>query len=142
MNEMPNDLNEVPGKLSGGGGVNNLMRQSSQLDIQQQNDYDISIVVNNINGDDDALQIICDEQRLSQVILNLLARLLKIMSSHSMIEIHIGFNKEEMKLSIELRMSTAGIARDDIQNIVDEFSCVKKQKRLDQGGKGIAFLIS
>ena len=139
---MPNDLNEVPGKLSGGGGVNNLMRQSSQLDIQLMNDYDISIVVNNINGDDDALQIICDEQRLSQVILNLLARLLKIMSSHSMIEIHIGFNKEEMKLSIELRMSTAGIPRDDIQNIMDEFTCVKKQKRLDQGGKGIAFLIS
>ena len=47
-----------------------------------------------------------------------------------------------MKLSIELRMSTAGILGDDVQSMIDEFNYVKRLKRLDKGGKGIAFLIS
>ena len=47
-----------------------------------------------------------------------------------------------MKLSIELRMSTVEIQGDDVQKMIDEFNYVKRLKRLDKGGKGIAFLIS
>ena len=71
-----------------------------------------------------------------------MARILKTLKTDSRIEISFGFSQAEMRLSLEIRMLTDDIPEGEISNMIDEFNNVSRTKRLDKGGKGIAFLIS
>ena len=60
--------------------------------------------------------VICDEQRVTQVFLNLLSRILKI-SRLCQIQVVINFDRFKNNLSIDIRESGAGIVFQEVEII-------------------------
>jgi hypothetical protein len=109
----------------------------SQLNIDFKNDLDITLIV----GPNVPKLIICDEQRVSQVFLNLLARILTI-SRLSQIQVVINYDRFRDFLSIDINESGTGIIFSEIYIIQKEFKHVKENMRLTDAGEGLAFLFS
>ena len=85
--------------------------------------------------------VICDEQRVTQVFLNLLSRILKI-SRLCQIQVVINFDRFKNNLSIDIRESGAGIVFQEVEIIQNEFKYIKEQKKPTEQGEGLAFLFS
>jgi two-component system, OmpR family, phosphate regulon sensor histidine kinase PhoR len=87
----------------------------------------------------DKTQVFGDEERLKQVIVNLIDNAIKYSNENG--EIIIGMKKEEKEVIISVSDNGVGIPKNDLPRIFERFYRVDKTRSRDMGGSGLGLSI-
>lgn len=109
--------------------VNELSGLSARLNVEIKIESDIS----------DKIRVFGDEERLKQVMVNLIDNAIKYASENG--EIIIGIKGGEKDVAISVSDNGIGIPKDDLPRIFERFYRVDKTRSRDMGGSGLGLSI-
>jgi two-component system phosphate regulon sensor histidine kinase PhoR len=90
-------------------------------------------------ADSDRLMVIADQQRIYQVVLNLVSNAIKYSNEEGIVE--LGFEKGKTEITIFIKDSGLGIPPEDIKRIFERFYRVEKSRSKERGGTGLGLAI-
>lgn len=105
------------------------------LDLSQKSKVNI-LVESEV---DEKIQVFGDEERLKQVIINLIDNAIKYSNENG--KIIIGIEKIEKEIKISVSDNGIGIPKDDLPRIFERFYRVDKTRSRDMGGSGLGLSI-
>ena len=85
--------------------------------------------------------IICDEKRLSQIIISLISRLSKL-SPKTRIEIGVDFDSEQCELLVTLKEKSGSCQSVEIETLKQEIKFVQENDQLTEKGMGLNLLLT
>ncbi|MFA5404828.1 MAG: ATP-binding protein [Ignavibacteria bacterium] len=113
--------------------INNIVSELSGLSKKSKVEISVESEVN------DKVQVFGDEERLKQVIINLIDNAIKYTNENG--KIIIGILKAEKEITVSVSDNGLGIPKDDLPRIFERFYRVDKTRSRDMGGSGLGLSI-